>query len=281
MKINLMILLALLILPLVMARGVPIRTNVPIYVPANLPVIGTVCIPSPLAIGLKAKLYVDKSFVEEGEVNKSGCYKVTIKPLGPGKHHLHAEIYKGDLKVADIEAEVIAIKGMITAKPNPLVTLKRGERKEVSLYLENRSPINMSDVRVEIEAPFSIFAYHMMRIRNFAVAGSIGDILVNETKEIRLILAAPKEFEPGTYDLRINVTYKVAGSEYSVPLRTSLIISNETTQGKETSGELHTSKSITSTLVRKSYIPSWLVILLAIVSIIVVVAVIYLVSKSS
>ncbi len=276
MKINAAILLSLLVIPLTIVGGVPIKTNVPIYVPANLPVSGTVCIPSQLAIGLKAKLYVDKAFVEEGEVNESGCYKVTIKPLSPGKHNLHAEIYKGGLKVADIEAEVIAIKGMIIVRPNPLTVMKRGEKKEVSLYLENKSPINMSNVRAKIEAPFPIFAYHMMRARNFVVSGSLGDILVNETKEVRLILAVPKEFRPGSYNLKINLTYRVAGSEYSVPLETSIIVSNESVQREEASKEL--SESIA--LMRKSYVPSWLIVLLVMISIFVVAAVVYLVSRS-
>ncbi len=279
MKINVVALIALLVVPLMAAGGAPIKASVPIYVPANLPVSGAVCIPSSLAIGLKARLYVDKTFVEEGEINESGCYRVTIKPLKPGKHDLHAEIYKGGLKVAEIEAEVIAIKGMILVKPDPLATLKRGERKEVSLYLENRSPINMSRVKVEIEAPFSIFAYHMTRVRNFAVAGYIGNLLVNESKEIRLIFAVPREFSPGRYNINVNVTYKVAGSEYSVPLKTSLIVSNETIQLKVTPKEVQTNES--EGIARGNMASPWLVILLAIVGFIVVAAVMYLVSKSS
>ncbi len=279
MKINAVILIILLIAPLMVAEGSPIKASVPIYVPANLPVSGTVCIPSSLAIGLKARLYVDKTFVEEGEINESGCYKVIIKPLKPGKHDLHAEIYKGSLKVAEIEAEVIAIRGMILVKPDPLATLKRGERKVVSLYLENRSPINMSRVKVEIEAPFSIFAYHMTRVRNFAVAGYVGDLLVNESKEIKLIFAVPRELSPGRYNINVNVAYKVAGSEYSVPLKTSLIVSNETIQPKVAPKEVQTSES--EGVVRENIVSPWLIALLAIIGFIVVAAIIYLVSKSS
>lgn len=281
-------LIMLLALSLTSLGAVPIRANVPIYVPANLPVTGTVCLPSALAAGLKAKLYVDNAFVDEGAADEIGCYKVTIKPLTPGRHELYAEIYKGGIKVAEISAEVIAIKGMITVRPDPLATLKRGETREVSLFIENRSPVNMSNVRVEIEAPFPIYAERMTRVRNFAVRGSIGDLQVNGTKEIRMELAVPSNFRPGTYTLKINMTYEVGESTYSAPLSVSVIVSQEgggtmTTRQQVTQATFTTTSSVESTTtpeIRAESTPAWLFLLMAFVGALVVGLVLWMVTRS-
>jgi len=227
MNLKVSVLIALLLIPVITLAAFPIRTQVPIYIPANLPVTGVACLPSPLASGLKAKLYVDNSFVEEGSANETGCYIVTIPPLTPGKHLLYAEIFKGNEKVAEITAEIIAITGMIVAKPDPLAVMKRGEKREVMLYIENRSPINLSDVKLDIEAPVPIFGYHMMRVRNFVISGKIGDLLVNSTKEVKVILAVPSTMRPGTYQVKLNLTYEIADSSYTVPLKLRLEVLEE------------------------------------------------------
>ncbi len=287
-------LIMLLAISLAPSEAIPIKARVPIYVPANLPVTGTVCLPSALAAGLKAKLYVDNVFVDEGAADEVGCYKVTIKPLTPGKHELYAEIYKGGIKVAEISAEVIAIKGMITVRPDPLATLKRGETKRVSLFIENRSPVNMSNVRIEIEAPFPIYAERMTRVRNFVVRGSIGDLRVNETKEIRMELAIPSNFRPGTYTLRINMTYVVGESTYSAPLGVSVIVSQEgveaprtqqTTPQATSAAPTVTSQVESTTLpeseVQEEQMPAWLFLLIAFIGALVVGLVLWMVTRSS
>ncbi len=281
-------LLVILTISLAPSEAAPIKARVPIYVPANLPVTGTVCLPSALAAGLKAKLYVDNTFVDEGAADEIGCYKVTIKPLTPGKHELYAEIYKGGIKVAEISAEVIAIEGMITVRPNPLATLKRGETKEVSLFIENRSPVNMSNVKVEIEAPFPIYAERMTRVRNFMVRGPIGDLEVNETKEIRMELAVPSNFRPGTYTLRINMTYVVGESTYSAPLDVSVIVSQEVgapttkTTSKATITPITTSHTESSTVHedRGESTPAWLFLLIAFIGALVIGLVLWMVTRS-
>ncbi|MCD6349105.1 MAG: hypothetical protein J7L91_05695 [Candidatus Korarchaeota archaeon] len=293
MRIRLEVLaLMMLLLPLVLTSGIPIKAQVPIYVPANLPVTGTVCLPSTLAAGLKAKLYVDGMFADEGAADEIGCYKVTIKPLPSGRHNLYAEVYEGSIKIAEITAEVIAIKGMIVAKPDPLAIFKRGEEKEVTLYLENRSPVNLSNVRVEIDAPFSIFAHHMMRVRDFVVSGSLGDLLVNETKELKLILAVPKNFRPGDYKLKINLTYEVASSSYTIPLEVGLVVSEEVVSPSTQTGSISTSSteahesstsveigSVGMGTVPRETVPAWIFILLLILSAVVVAVVLFLVSR--
>ncbi len=284
-------LIVLLAISLSSSEAIPIRARVPIYVPANLPVTGTVCLPSALAAGLKAKLYVDNAFVDEGTADEVGCYKVTIKPLTPGRHELYAEIYKGSVKIAEISAEVIAIKGMITVRPDPLATLKRGETREVSLFIENRSPVNMSNVRVEIEAPFPIYAERMTRVRNFAVRGTIGDLEVNGTKEVRMELAIPSNFRPGTYTIKVNMTYEVGESTYSAPLSVSVVISQEkegvstpttpqrTTQATSTPTTSNI-ESITESETQVESAPAWLFLLIAIVGALVVGLVLWMVTRS-
>ncbi|MEM0017575.1 MAG: hypothetical protein QXU23_00570 [Candidatus Korarchaeum sp.] len=221
-------LLTLLALPTVSLSSLPIKVDVPIYVPADFPVSGTVCLTSQIASNLRAKLYVDGSFFQEGVADETGCYRVTINPLTPGAHLLHAEIFRGDEKVAEVEAKVIAIRGMLLVRPQPLTEIRRGERKEATLFIENRAPLNLSNVALEIEAPFPIFGERMMRVRNFAVYGKVGDLLMNGSKSVKLILAVPTEFKPGNYDLRINMTYEVASSRYSVLLKTNVIVLNAT-----------------------------------------------------
>ncbi|MDK2372851.1 MAG: hypothetical protein QI197_05680 [Candidatus Korarchaeota archaeon] len=284
---SLIMLLAISLAPM---EAAPIKARVPIYVPANLPVTGTVCLPSALAAGLKAKLYVDNAFVEEGSADEVGCYKVTIGPLTLGRHELYAEIYKGSIKVAEISAEVIAIEGMITVRPDPLATLKRGETKEVSLFIENRSPVNMSNVRIEMEAPFPIYAEHMTRVRNFVVRGSIGDLRVNETKEIRMELAIPSNFRLGTHTLRINMTYVVGESTYSAPLEVSVVIAREGTeipQAQQTTSQTisaaPTVTQVKSTTSPESRVqeptPAWLFLLIAFVGALVVGLVLWMVTR--
>ncbi|MCS7103223.1 MAG: hypothetical protein NZ992_05005 [Candidatus Korarchaeum sp.] len=223
-----LIILSLLTLPIAQLSCVPIKIDVPIYVPAGFPVSGTVCLTSQIASNLKAKLYVDGSFFQEGVADEMGCYKVTINPLTPGSHLLHAEIFRGGEKVAEIEAKVIAIKGMLLVGPQPLTEIRRGERKEAILTIENKAPLNLSNVALEIEAPFSIFAERMMRVRDFAVYGRIGDLPMNGSKSVKLVLAVPREFRPGNYDLKINMSYEIASSKYSVLLKNNVIVLNET-----------------------------------------------------
>ncbi len=284
---SLIMLLAISLAPM---EAAPIKARVPIYVPANLPVTGTACLPSALAAGLKAKLYVDNAFVEEGSADEVGCYKVTIEPLTPGRHELYAEIYKGSIKVAEISAEVISIEGMITVRPDPLATLRRGETKEVSLFIENRSPVNMSNVRIEMEAPFPIYAEHMTRMRNFVVRGSIGDLRVNQTKEIGVELAIPSNFRPGTYALRINMTYVAGESTYSVPLEVSVIVTQEgaeVPQAQQTTSQT-ISAAPTVTQVKSTTSPesgvqeptlAWLFLLIAFVGALVVGLVLWMVTR--
>ncbi|GEM_PF-1489011 len=286
-------LIVLLTISLASLDAAPIKARVPIYVPANLPVTGTVCLPSALAAGLKAKLYVDDAFVDEGSADEVGCYKVTIKPLTPGRHELYAEIYKGSIKIAEISAEVIAIEGMITVRPDPLATLRRGETKKVSLFIENKSPVNMSNVRVEIEAPFPIYAERMTRVRNFVVRGSIGDLRVNETREIRMELAIPSNFRPGTYTLKINMTYVVGESTYSAPLGVSVIVSQEGAEVPRTQQATSQTTSPASTVtfqdrsttspefeVQEEPTPAWLFLLIAFVGALVVGLVLWMVTRS-
>ncbi len=222
------LLLSILTLPLLMTLCVPVKVEVPIYVPADFPVSGTVCLTSQMASNLRAKLYVDGSFFQEGVADEMGCYRVTINPLTPGSHLLHAEIFRGDEKVAEIEARVIAIRGMLLVKPQPLTEIRRGERKEVTMVIENRAPLNLSNVVLEIEAPFSIFGERMMRVRDFAIYGKIGELPMNGSKSVKLILAVPREFRPGSYDLKVNMTYEVASSKYSVLLKTNVVVLNLT-----------------------------------------------------
>ncbi len=218
----------LLLIPILQPLAAPIKIDVPIYVPAELPVSGIVCLTSPIARNLTAKLYVDGSFFQEGVADEMGCYKVMIKPLSPGAHKLHAEIFKDGDKVAEIEANVIAIRGMIIVKPQPLTEIMRGETKNVTLTIENRAPLNLSNVAIEIEAPFSIFGERMMRVRNFVIYGKIGDLPMNGSKDLKLILAVPVYFRPGSHDLKINMTYEVASSRYSILLKNSVVVLNET-----------------------------------------------------
>lgn len=262
------LLLSMIVLPIILTGASPIRAEVPIYVPANLPVTGTVCLPSYLAVGLKAKLYVDNKFVDEGKSDDVGCYRVTIKPLQPGSHKLFAEIYKGDTLVAEISAEVIAIEGMVKVEPRS-ITMRRGESKKVTLSLENRSPINMSHIELLIESPFSIFGEHMTRVRNFAIKGLIGNLLVNETKKIRLELAVPSNFRPGTYKLKLNMTYEVGGARYSAPLEIPITVLSERAP-EETQETIQISHPVTSSETSRGRSTDW-IFLIAIISIIVVV----------
>jgi hypothetical protein len=220
--------LLLILFPILQPLAAPIKIDVPIYVPAELPVSGSVCLTSPIARNLTAKLYVDGSFFQEGVADEMGCYKVTIRPLSPGAHKLHAEIFKDGDKVAEIEANVIAIRGMIIVKPQPLAEIMRGETKNVTLTIENRAPLNLSNVALEIEAPFSIFGERMMRVREFAIYGKIGDLPMNGSKDLKLILAVPVNFRPGSYDLKINMTYEIASSKYSILLKDNVVVLNET-----------------------------------------------------
>lgn len=222
------LLLGLLAAPLSAATCVPVRVDVPIYVPADFPVSGTVCLTSQIASNLRAKLYVDGSFFQEGTADEMGCYRVTINPLTPGAHLLRAEIFRGDEKVAEVEAKVIAIRGMLLVKPQPLAEVMRGERKEATLIIENRAPLNLSNVALEIEAPFPIFAERMMRVRDFAVYGRVGDLPMNGSKGVKLILAVPRESRPGSHDIKVNMTYEVASSKYSVLLKVNVIVLNAT-----------------------------------------------------
>lgn len=241
--------LILLLPSLIPALGAPVKVDVPIYVPADLPVSGTICLTSTIATDLKAKLYVDGKFFQEGTADEMGCYRVTINPLTPGSHLLHAEVFRGDEKVAEIEARVIAIKGMLLVGPQPLTQVRRGERKNATLIIENRAPLNLSNVALEIEAPFPIFAEGMMRVRNFAVRGRIGDLLTNGSKSVRLILAVPREFRPGSYDIKVNMTYEVASSKYSVLLKTSVVVLNETYTPPEISTRAEVERATLNTIV--------------------------------
>ena len=228
MRLPAVVIFTLITLPILQPLSAPIKIDVPIYVPAELPVSGIVCLTSPIARNLTAKLYVDGSFFQEGVADEMGCYKVMIKPLTPGAHKLHAEIFKDGDKVAEVEANVIAIKGMIVVKPQPLTEIMRGETKNVTLTLENRAPLNLSNVAIEIEAPFPIFGERMMRVRNFVIYGKIGDLPMNGSKDLKLTLAVPVDFRPGSHDLKINMTYEVASSRYSILLKDSVVVLNET-----------------------------------------------------
>ncbi len=282
------LLMLVMVLPTSALLAAPIRAAVPIYVPANLPVTGTVCLPSALAAGLRAKLYVDNAFMDEGSANETGCYKVTIKPLTPGKHDLYAEIYKGSIKVAEISAEVIAIEGMIVLRPDPLATVERGETKGVSLFIENRSPVNMSNVRLEIEAPFPIYGERMTRVRNFVIRGSLGDLRVNETREIRLELAVPSGFRPGTYPIRVNMTYVVGESAYSAPMRVSVVVTGSTgssiqnphpTTPATSTGEVRREVRTKAVIGEETGVPVWAFLAMLIVGLVAVAYVLWMVSR--
>lgn len=223
-----LVLAMLLAFPVLAASCTPVKIDVPIYVPADFPVSGTVCLTSQMASNLKARLYVDGSFFQEGTADEMGCYRILIRPLTAGSHVLYAEIFRGDEKVAEIEAKVIAIKGMLLVKPQPLTEIRRGERKEAIMVIENRAPLNLTNVFLEVEAPFPIFGERMIRVRDFVIYGRIGDLPMNGSKSLKLILAVPREFRPGSHDLKVNLTYEVASQKYSVLLRTNVIVLNET-----------------------------------------------------
>lgn len=276
-KVVIPILLLLIVFSSISTGASPIRTEVPIYVPANLPVTGTVCLPSYMAVGLRAKLYVDDEFVDEGRSDEVGCYRITIKPLPPGKHELYSKIYKGETLVAEISIEVIAIEGMVEVKPKS-ITIKRGETGKVTLFLENRSPINMSHVGLQIDSPFPVFGEHMTRVRNFVIRGSLGNLLMNETKEIRLELAIPSEFKPGTYQLKLNMTYEVGGAIYSAPLSVSVIISSEKVPVTEAQG-ITPAPSHTSSEISTTEFPTWMFLIIAFLGIIAVSSVLWLTSR--
>ncbi len=193
----------------------PIKVNVPIFVPADVPVSGWVCLPNEMAAGLKAKLYVDGEYITEGEANETGCYRVTIPPLTPGKHDLFTEIYKGPLEVATISAEVTAIPNMIYVGPNPLAEVPLGSRVNATLVLMNKSPIDLEDVIVEIESPVPTFGVGMTR-RDNVLKGSFGDVPVNNTLKIPLTLAVPKTFSLRTGELHIKIIYKMVDFTYEI-----------------------------------------------------------------
>ncbi len=222
----------------------PIKANVPIFVPADVPVSGWVCLPNEMAAGLKAKLYVDGDYLTEGEANETGCYRVTLPPLSPGKHDLFTEIYKGPLEVATISAEVTAIPNMIYVGPNPLTEIPLGSRVNATLILMNKSPIDLEDVIVEIESPVPAFGVGMTR-RDNVLKGSFGNVPVNSTLKIPLTLAVPRTFSLRTGELNIKIIYKIGDFTYEIKKVVTFTVTKGGTAQIE--AKLTTSQPTTST----------------------------------
>ena len=153
---------------------------------------------------------------------------MTIKPLSPGRHELRAEVFASDVKVVEITAEVIAIEGMLLLRPDPLGEVELGTESEVRFYLENRSPVNLTDVWVEVEAPFPIYGHGMSRVtvrpNQFVIRGRIGDVAANSSKQIVLLVKVSKRFKPGEYWLNFDVRYRVGESVYEVPLAGRIVL---------------------------------------------------------
>ncbi len=193
----------------------PIEVNVPIFVPADIPVSGWVCLPNEIASGLKAKLYVDGEFVEEGDANQTGCYRVTLPPLPPGKHNLFAEIYKGPVKVTTISVEVTALPNMIYIGPDPLAEMTAGERINTTLIIKNRSPVNLQDIVLEITSPVPMFGQRMTR-RDNVLRGKLGDLPSNGTLNVPLTIAVPKTFYLKTGTVNVKIYYRIGDFTYGV-----------------------------------------------------------------